>query len=200
LTHLGITSHHIISQHQPSFSQPPASHYPSDRPSHRSPPSPSLSPSPPSCICWFSTMLYTLALSSVNTRLVLRSSPRRPSRIAALGASLSSASSVDICKTCECWRWMRRVEWSGVQYNGGGKGIRGIRGREGGEPKAGQDGTGQDRAGHNARRLDSLAVARTRRVPPAPAARASPMCLSRGSSSGAGHFPTPWYSCFALWW
>lgn len=43
-------------------------------------------------------MLYTLALSRVNTRLVFRSRPRRPSRIAALGALDKDRSSVDICR------------------------------------------------------------------------------------------------------
>lgn len=40
---------------------------------------------PPKSISCCSTMLYTLALSSVKTRLVLRSSSRRPSRICVVG-------------------------------------------------------------------------------------------------------------------
>ncbi len=40
----------------------------------------------PQSISCCSTMLYTLALSSVNTRLVLRSSSRSPSRISDVGA------------------------------------------------------------------------------------------------------------------
>lgn len=51
-------------------------------------------PPPPQSISCCNTMLYTLALSSVNARLVLRSSSRRPSRMSTVGleARLSRSS------------------------------------------------------------------------------------------------------------
>lgn len=58
------------------------------------PPNPSGSSSR---ICVFKTMLYTLAFSSVNTKLVLRSSPLSASNISADGVALSSESNADIC-------------------------------------------------------------------------------------------------------
>lgn len=59
---------------------------------------PTLPPSAPSSpnICCCSTMLYTLAFNSVNTRLVLRSRPLSASRISGLGFADSSAKMVDI--------------------------------------------------------------------------------------------------------
>lgn len=68
------------------------------------------SPPLPSVICWFSTIEYTLAFSSVKTKLVFRSRPRRPSRIAALGALERVNSRPDIwLRTVSRWKCV--VQW-----------------------------------------------------------------------------------------
>lgn len=50
-------------------------------------------------------MLYTLAFSSVNTKLVFRSNPLKPSRIAALGALDRDSSREDIYFPLRQWLW-----------------------------------------------------------------------------------------------
>ena len=58
-------------------------------------------PSPPSNISCCNTILYTLALSSVDTRLVFRSSILKPSKMPAVGDCARSARSGDSWGECK---------------------------------------------------------------------------------------------------
>ena len=96
---VSIISHHIINvishpRALPNF----APLFSTNHPSHplQPPPLPPPTPSPSSLyICCCRTILYTLALSSVHTRLVFRSSNRKPSRISAVGLSAREERDVD---------------------------------------------------------------------------------------------------------
>lgn len=68
--------------------------------------------------CW-STIEYTLALSRVKTVAVLRSRPRRESRISTEGLAASSARMFDSCAIYEYTWWCKNTEqWQDIHCRG----------------------------------------------------------------------------------